>query len=144
VITVKNMFLCSLVLTLLATAALPAFSAALEKQAKLVTLLKGDSGIISPESVSIKRGGTIVWYNRGLGPATIKFTTKLGIACAAPVNFYADLSGNYETSPVPEGGTASICLISEGEYNYTVTRLVIRGNKKPVEVISTGKVIVEK
>jgi len=42
---------------------------------------------------------------------------------------------------IPEGGTASICFIGEGEYIYTVRWLVSKGKEKPVEVTSGGKII---
>jgi hypothetical protein len=114
--------------------------ASAEQPLQLITL-KGESGTISPESVTAKLGTTVVWYNSGPGPVTIKFTTKLGIACSAPVNFAADIFGNYESVAVPMGATASICFIGEGEYSYTVKRLVSKGKEKPVEVTSSGKVI---
>jgi len=107
---------------------------------QLITL-KGEAGTVSPESLKAKLGTTVVWYNSGPGPVTIKFTTRLGIACSAPVNFFADMFGNYESSAIPEGGTASICFIGEGEYSYTVRWLVSKGKEKPVEVTSSGKII---
>jgi hypothetical protein len=39
------------------------------------------------------------------------------------------------------GGTASICFIGEGEYDYKVTRMVSKGTAEPVEVGSKGKII---
>ncbi len=110
------------------------------EQAQLITL-KGESGIISPDSVKVKLGTTVVWYNSGPGPAKIVFTTKIGIACSVPVNFYADLFGHYESTAIPVGGTASICFIGEGEYDYTVTRMVSKGKDQPVEASAKGKII---
>ena len=67
--------------------------------------------VITPKVVKVKLGDTIIWHNRAKGDVKIIFTTSIGIACAAPVNFYADLLGNYETTKIAKGGTASICLI---------------------------------
>ena len=104
-------------------------------------VLKGDPEIIIPVHVTAKQGTTIAWLNMGPGPATIKFITKLGIACAAPSNFYGDLFGYYETTPLAEGATASICFIGVGEYAYEVRRISGGTTEKPQEVISKGKVI---
>ncbi len=142
----QRIYLFPLVILFLIAGGILHFNAALalsDQPLQLITL-KGESGTISPESLKAKLGTTVVWYNSGPGPVTIKFTTKLGIACSAPVNFVADVFGNYETASIPVGGTASICFIGEGEYNYTVKRVVSKGKEKPVEVSSTGKIISEK
>jgi plastocyanin len=108
---------------------------------KLVpVVLQGGSNDIDPPNAQANRGDTIAWLNMGPGPITIKFITKIGLACAAPSNFYADLFGNYETTAIPPGGTASICLILPGEYTYEVRRLSEKNKEKPLELISTGKI----
>lgn len=107
---------------------------------KTVTLKKEPVGI-TPNPLEVKLGTTIVWFNNDKGPLTIKFTDKLGIACKVPVNFYGDLMGYYETRVIPEGGTASICFIYKGEYNYEVKRLIDKGKQEPIEQISTGKIV---
>ena len=107
---------------------------------KTVILKKEPEGI-TPNTLEVKLGTTIVWFNNDNEPVTIKFIEKLGIACKVPVNFYADLRGYYETGPIPEGGTASICFIYKGEYNYEVKRLVDKGKDKQTEEISTGMII---
>ena len=139
----KKIFLFVLVLSFLVVGTVLSFavSHALAGEAAQLITLKGESGTISPESVKLKLGTTVVWYNSGPGPVKIEFITKIGIACSAPVNFYADLFGHYESSPIPEGGTASICFIGEGEYDYTVKRTVKKGTAEPVEVGSKGKII---
>ena len=139
----KKIFMFSLLLSFLVSgialfsAGTPASAA---EQAQLITL-KGESGIISPDSVKVKLGTTVVWYNSGPGPAKIVFTTKIGIACSVPVNFYADLFGHYESAAIPVGGTASICFIGEGEYDYTVKRMVSKGKDQPIEASAKGKII---
>jgi plastocyanin len=139
----KKTFLFALVISFLVVGTVLSFSVspALSGETLQLITLKGESGTVSPESLKAKLGTTVVWYNSGPGPVTIKFTTRLGIACSAPVNFYSDMFGNYESSAIPEGGTASICFIAEGEYNYTVRRLVTKGQDKPHEVVSGGKII---
>ncbi len=139
----KKIFLLSLALSFLMVGTMLSFTvdpASAGSPPQLITL-KGESGIISPESVKVKLGTTIVWYNDGPGLVKIEFITKVGLACSVPVNFYADVFGNYESSAIAVGGTASICFIAEGEYDYTVKRVVSKGKEKPVEVVSKGKII---
>ena len=108
---------------------------------KLVpVVLQGGPEDIVPANAQANQGDTIAWLNMGPGPATIKFITRIGLACAAPSNFYGDLLGNYETSAIPPGGTASICMILPGEYTYEVRRLSEKNKGEPVELISTGKI----
>jgi len=109
-----------------------------EEVIKTIILQKEPAGI-SPKTLKVKLGTTIVWLNNDPGPITIKFIEKLGIACKVPVNFYADLWGYYETGTIPQGGTASICFIYKGEYTYEVKRLTEKGKVR--EEISTGKII---
>jgi len=105
---------------------------------KTITLKMEPAGI-APNPLKVTLGTTIVWFNSDPEPVTIKFIDKLGIACKAPVNFYADLWGNYETGSIPQGGTASICFIYKGDYTYEVKRLVDKKGKQ-TEQISTGKI----
>jgi plastocyanin len=139
----KKIFLFSLLLSLLISG-IVRFSAGntafAGDPAQLITL-KGESGMISPDSVKVKLGTTVVWYNSGPGPAKIVFITKIGLACSVPVNFYADLFGHYESTAIPVGGTASICFIGEGEYEYTVTRMISKGKDQPIEASAKGKII---
>ena len=102
-------------------------------------ILKAEPEGISPNPLKVKLGTTIVWFNGAPEPVTIKFIDKLGIACKAPVNFYSDLWGYYETSGIPQGGTASICFIYKGEYKYEVRRLVTEKGKQS-EQISAGSI----
>jgi plastocyanin len=109
--------------------------------AKLVpVVLQGGADDIVPANAQANQGDTIAWLNMGPGPVTIKFITRIGLACAAPSNFYSDLLGNYETSAIAPGGTASICLLLPGEYMYEVRRLSEKNTEKPLEIISTGKI----
>lgn len=107
---------------------------------KTVTLKQEPEGI-NPNTLKVNLGTTIVWFNNDKEPVTIKFINKLGIACKAPVNFYSDLMGYYESTVIPEGGTASICFIYEGDYAYEVRRLVTNEKGEQIEEISSGKII---
>jgi hypothetical protein len=102
-------------------------------------ILKTEPSGITPNPLNVKLGTTIVWFNSDPEPVTIKFIDKLGIACKAPVNFYADLFGHYETGSIPQGGTASICFIYKGDYTYEVKRLIDEKGKQ-TEQITTGMI----
>lgn len=105
-------------------------------------ILKQEPDSITPLNLKVKLGTTIVFLNNDEGPVTIRFLDKLGIACKAPVNFYADLWGNYETAAIPRGGTASLCFIYKGTYKYEVKRLITTGDKS-TEQIATGTITAE-
>jgi len=98
---------------------------------------------ISPGTIRMKHGDTVVWYNAGEEPVVISFLRELGIVCSPIINFYADLSGGYKTQAIPRGGTASLCFIRPGTYEFEVKRIVQKEKKKPTEQTVTGKVIVE-
>jgi len=110
-----------------------------KEKAKMITLKQEPEGI-TPARLKVKLGTTIVWFNSDPGPITVTFLDKLGIACKVPVNFYADIWGNYETAAIPQSGTASICFIYQGTYKYEVKRLMKEGETAKEE-ISTGIII---
>jgi hypothetical protein len=91
----------------------------------------------------MNHGDTVVWYNAGEEPVVISFLKEVGIVCSPIINFYADLSGGYKTQAIPRGGTASLCFIRQGEYEYEVKKLLQKDNEKPTEHILQGKVIVD-
>jgi plastocyanin len=98
---------------------------------------------ISPSIIRLKQGDTVVWYNTDKEPVVISFLEKLGIVCSPIINFYADPSGAYRTQAIPLGGTASLCFIRQGEYEYKVKRVIKQNNGKSTEHIVKGKIIVE-
>ncbi|MBN2108986.1 MAG: hypothetical protein JW832_16290 [Deltaproteobacteria bacterium] len=125
----------------LAFAGSHSFAADVSPTGIVPVVLKGNPDIIIPVTVTAKPGTTVAWLNMGPGPATIKFITKIGLACSAPSNFYGDLLGYYETTPLVEGATASICFIAAGNYEYEVRRISGGTAEKPLESITSGKVI---
>jgi hypothetical protein len=111
-------------------------------QEKIETvILKREPSGISPKTLKVKLGTTIVWLNAGQQSITIQFIDKLGVACKAPVNFHSDLFGYYETNLIEQGETASICFIFKGTYSYEVRRLIPNEQGEPVEEIATGSII---
>ena len=107
-----------------------------------VVLSNTPEGIV-PSTLHVKTGHTVVWLNTNKEPVVISFLEKLGIVCSPIINFYADLSGAYKTQAIPRGGTASLCFIRPGTYEFEVTRVLQKDKEKPTEHILKGKVIVE-
>jgi hypothetical protein len=59
--------------------------------------------------------------NHSQTPQEIRFVDKkVTLACAAPVNFFVNKDGAYESGKIPFGGTASLCFTEKGKYEYEV------------------------
>ncbi len=132
----------TLILTLVIPAAVMAEEADLQPHLHKIILSNSAEGV-SPNPANLKQGDTVVWYNKDKEPVVISFIQKLGIVCSPIINFYADLSGSYKTEAIPLGGTASLCFIKQGEYEYEVKRILTPDKKKPQEQVSKGKIIVK-
>jgi len=132
----------TLILTLLVPFTVIAEESDLEPHLHKIILSNSSEGI-SPNPVSLKQGDTVVWYNQDKEPVAISFIQKLGIVCSPIINFYADLSGSYKTEALPLGGTASLCFIKQGEYEYEAKRILNPDKKKPKEQVLKGKIVVK-
>jgi hypothetical protein len=113
-----------------------------EESVKVLVLQNKPLGI-TPEILSVKKGTTIIWFNKDPEPVTVAFVQPLGPACKLPVNFYSSLEGNFETGLIPQSGIASICIVEPGSYDFKVWRLVSKPAEKPRSEIATGKIIVQ-
>lgn len=136
----KNVFIFLLVMGVILLPGIGSVARAAEEGHALI-VLKGDMMAISPDPLKVKQGTTIIWVNECKEPVSIVIKTKVGIACKNPVNFYADLFGNYETGQILNGATASICFIDKGKFEYEVKRML--GKDNPVEKTLPGTIIVE-
>jgi plastocyanin len=84
---------------------------------KIVTIstLEG----IMPNTVTSSPGTTVVWVNHDRMPIEILFLDKkVVLACGSPVNFFIGKDGAYESAKIPFGGTASLCFLEKGKYEY--------------------------
>lgn len=134
--------LCTALLGMVCCAA-PGAPAAAEEKARVVTISIQDKAEgIRPETVDVKRGDTVVWYNQGKEPVTIRVKQRLGIVCSPLVNFNADPAGNYQTGTIVHGSTASLCFLHGGTYTYEVRWLKLK-DRKPAGKAAVGKVNVE-
>ena len=86
---------------------------------KVITIHPSEG--LRPGKVTADLGTTIVWLNRDRSEVEILFLNKMvTIACGAPVNFTIGKSGAYESAKIPLGGTASLCFIKNGTFDYVV------------------------
>lgn len=76
---------------------------------------------IKPPDVISTPGTTVIWLNQTNTPHEILFLDKkVVMACSSPVNFFVGKDGAYESAKIPFGGTASLCFLEKGTYEYSV------------------------
>ena len=86
---------------------------------KIVTI--GDFQGLRPVILSSKPGTAVIWVNHSRFPVEILFLDKkVTFACGSPVNFFVGKDGVYESNKIPSGGTASLCFIEKGKYEYRI------------------------
>ena len=74
---------------------------------------------IKPTTVTSKPGTTVIWVNYSRTPVEILFLEKkVVLACGSPINFFVGKDGAYESAKIPFGGTASLCFMEKGKYEY--------------------------
>ena len=132
------MLLCSAVLSAWGDSV----AAAAEKATVATIIIQDRSDGISPVSMNVQRGDTVVWYNQGKDPVTISVKQRIGIVCSPLVNFNADPAGNYRTGVLHHGATASLCFLHGGTYTFEVRWLNTK-EKKFSEKAVTGSVAVK-
>ena len=77
---------------------------------------------ISPSTATIEKGTTVVWVNNSNGSLGLFFSKgkEVEAVCAAPSRFALDAEGKYNAEGIPQGGTASLCFLEAGKYEYDV------------------------
>jgi len=102
--------------------------------------------VLQPPSLTSKQGTTIIWVNNSKFPVKIHFINKkVTLACGSPSNFSIGEDGTYETARISRGGTASLCFLEKGKYNYIVTSsrtLMLEGKQKKRKE-SRGTIIIK-
>ncbi len=74
-----------------------------------------------PQTVFAKPGTTVIWVNNARSVLEVLFLDKkVALACGSPVNFFIGKDGAYESGKIPYGGTASLCFLEPGTYDYMV------------------------
>ena len=85
---------------------------------KIVTI---DGEGTRPVTLTSKPGTTVIWVNKSRFPIEILFLDKqVTLSCGSPVNFFIGNDKTYESNKIPSGGTASLCFLEEGTYEYKV------------------------
>jgi plastocyanin len=93
----------------------PAEEAKIENRIVSVAAREG----LNPATLEASAGTTVIWVNQSNQPAEIRFTEKkVTLACGAPVNFFVNQDGAYESAKIPFGGTASLCFLEKGKFEY--------------------------
>ena len=98
---------------------------------------------VSPLEFTSNPGTTVVWVNHSRTPVEILFyDKKVTVACGSPVNFSVGRGGAYESNKIPFGGTASLCFLENGTYEY-----MIKSSRtfymKRLERDYKGKIVIE-
>ena len=74
---------------------------------------------LNPSTLTSKPGTTVIWVNHSRTPVEILFLDKkVVLSCGSPVNFFVGKDGAYESAKIPFGGTASLCFMEKGKYEY--------------------------
>ena len=76
---------------------------------------------VKPITITSPPATTVIWVNHSRTPVEILFLDKkVTSACGSPVNFFAGKNGAYESGKIPFGGTASLCFLEKGKYDYMI------------------------
>jgi len=77
--------------------------------------------VVDPVNVNSAPGTTVIWVNFSKTPVELLFLDKkVTTACGSPVNFFVGKNGAYESAKIPFGGTASLCFLEKGKFEYMV------------------------
>ncbi|MBI3988879.1 MAG: hypothetical protein HY347_04600 [candidate division NC10 bacterium] len=111
---------------------------------KIITLV---GGMVTTDHLEINRGDTVVWASIDQ-PAMVYFAegTPVKLACVAPTRFYLNEEGAYTTGVIPQGGTASLCFIEPGTFDYAVFfrgGIEAGGRIAPRPSVPAGRVVVK-
>ena len=102
---------------------------------------------LSPESVTIQSGTTVIWRNISRKPMEVLFTGKaVTMACKSPIHFIVDEKGSFLSNRIPNGAVASLCFIQPGEFDYSVRTVIeyYRPDNPDRPREAKGKIIVTK
>ena len=116
----KSIVILAAALVLLANAPVGPAQAAQKNSGKTIVIEILD-GFVSPSIVAIEPETTVVWENITENFVNVNFVMGAQVEkpCSVPTDF--ELSGGaYQTASLPPGGTAKLCLVTPGTYNFIV------------------------
>ncbi len=102
--------------------------------------------VLQPPSLTSKRGTTIIWVNNSKFPVQILFINKkVALACGSPSSFSIGKDGTYESARIPRGGTASLCFLENGKYDYKVksSRTLMLYKKQTTRKENRGTILIK-
>jgi hypothetical protein len=99
---------------------------------------------ITPKVLVSGKGTTVIWYNTTDGPIHIRFQRgdQVRVACAEPKHFVLQEDGAFQSDEIPFGGSASLCFLEPGSYEYAVTGVTAKPFKTAAEFDKLGTVII--
>jgi hypothetical protein len=100
---------------------------------------------INPKVLVSGKGTTVIWYNTTDGPIHIRFQRgdSVRVACAEPKHFVVQEDGSFQSDEIPFGGSASLCFIESGNYEYVVTGVTAKPFKTGGRFNKLGTVIIK-
>lgn len=111
---------------------------------KIITMV---GGRVTPDMLEINRGDTVIWTAIDQ-PATVYFAdgTPVKLACISPTRFYLNEEGAYTSGIIPQGGTASLCFVEPGTFDYAVFfrgGVEAGGRVAPSPGVPAGRIVVK-
>ncbi|MFN8391076.1 MAG: hypothetical protein U0136_12370 [Bdellovibrionota bacterium] len=88
---------------------------------------------ITPNSLCVAPGTTVLWRNEAGESVKVKFVSQsVSTTCKEPRGFGGDFSGIHESASIAGGGVASLCFLEPNEYQYIVDYLS-PANQAPIQ-----------
>jgi len=111
---------------------------------KIITMVGWD---VTPTHLEINRGDTVIWTAIDQ-PAMVYFAegTPVRLACISPTRFYLNEEGAYTSGIIPMGGTASLCFVEPGTFDYAVFfrgGIEAGGRVAPSPGVPAGRIVVK-
>ena len=144
----KKIFLCTMLLCCLGffySAGLSSSSEEETAQGKIVNkiVIINEYEEVNPLVLTSTPGTTVIWVNNSRTPVEILFYDKqVTLSCGSPVNFFVGRGGVYESNKIPFGGTASLCFVENGTFEYKIKSSRTFYMKR-IERDSKGKIVIE-
>jgi hypothetical protein len=100
---------------------------------------------ITPKVLVSGKGTTVIWYNTTDGPIHIRFQRgdQVKVACAEPRHFVMQEDQSFQSEEIPFGGSASLCFLEPGNYEYTITGVTAKPFKTAPEFDKLGTIVIK-
>ncbi len=104
----------------------------LEKRVIDITTFEG----LKLSEITSTKGTTVIWLNHSINNVRILFGggDQVTLSCINPQNFTLQKNGTFQSDVIPHGGTASLCFVESGKYEYQIVRISGPERRKPEEL----------